>query len=98
MFTFNEFGDNTLDYYARAADPVAPVTGHWLGTDSSGRDIVARLLYGFRVSILFGIALTLADTILGVLIGGVQGYFGGRIDLGTQRLIEIWNSIPALYC
>ena len=97
LFTFNGFGDNTLDYYARAADPVAPVKGHWLGTDSSGRDIVARLLYGFRVSILFGIALTFADTILGVLIGGVQGYFGGRIDLGAQRLIEIWNSIPALY-
>jgi microcin C transport system permease protein len=97
LFTFNQFGDSTLDYYARAADPVPPVKGHWLGTDSSGRDIVARLLYGFRVSILFGIALTLADTILGVLIGGVQGYFGGRIDLGAQRLIEIWNSIPALY-
>ena len=97
MFTFNEFGDRTLDYYARLADPVGPSKRHWLGTDSAGRDIVARLLYGFRVSILFAIVLTLLDTVLGVLIGGVQGYFGGRIDLGTQRLIEIWNSIPALY-
>jgi microcin C transport system permease protein len=97
LFTLNEFGDNSLDYYARAADPVGPGKGNWLGTDSSGRDITARLLYGFRVSIFFGLALTVVDTLLGVLIGALQGYFGGRVDLATQRLIEIWNAIPALY-
>jgi microcin C transport system permease protein len=97
LYTFNEFGANSLDYYARAADPVAPGGGHWLGTDAAGRDIVARLLYGFRVSIYFGLALTLVGTLLGILIGAVQGYFGGRIDLGVQRLIEIWSSVPELY-
>jgi microcin C transport system permease protein len=97
LFTFNEFGDSTLDYYARAADPVPPDRGHWLGTDSSGRDITARLLYGFRVSIFFGLALTFVATVLGVLIGALQGYFGGKVDLATQRMIEIWNAIPELY-
>ncbi len=97
LFTLNEFGDSSLDYYARAADPVGPGKGHWLGTDSSGRDITARLLYGFRVSIFFGLALTSVAMILGVLIGALQGYFGGRVDLTTQRVIEIWNAIPELY-
>jgi len=97
LYTFNEFSANSLDYYARAADPVAPGGGHWLGTDAAGRDIVARLLYGFRVSIYFGLALTFVGTLLGILIGAVQGYFGGRIDLGVQRLIEIWSSVPELY-
>ena len=97
LFTFNEFSANSLDYYARAADPVAPGGAHWLGTDAAGRDIVARLLYGFRVSIYFGLALTFVGTLLGIVIGAVQGYFGGRIDLGVQRLIEIWSSVPELY-
>ena len=68
-----------------------------LGTDDSGRDMLARLIYGFRISVWFGIALTFVGVALGILMGSVQGYFGGRIDLGTQRLIEIWNSIPELY-
>ncbi len=97
LFTFNEFSANSLDYYAHAADPVAPGGAHWLGTDAAGRDIVARLLYGFRVSIYFGLALTFVGTLLGIVIGAVQGYFGGRIDLGVQRLIEIWSSVPELY-
>ena len=59
--------------------------------------MVARLLYGFRISILFGLALTFVGTVLGIAIGAVQGYFGGRVDLGTQRLIEIWSSVPELY-
>ena len=97
LFTLNEFGAQTLDYYARAADPVAPSRHHWLGTDSAGRDIVARLLYGFRVSVWFGFALTFVGTILGILVGALQGYFGGRVDLAAQRVIEIWNSVPELY-
>jgi len=97
LFTMNEFGANSLDYYARAADPLAPARGHWLGTDSAGRDITARLLYGFRVSILFGLALTFVGTVLGILIGALQGYFGGRVDLATQRIIEIWSAVPELY-
>jgi microcin C transport system permease protein len=97
LFTLNEFGAKTIDVLARNADPARPGSGHLLGTDEAGRDMVARLLYGFRISVLFGLALTVAGTALGVAIGAVQGYFGGRIDLFTQRVIEIWSSIPELY-
>jgi microcin C transport system permease protein len=70
---------------------------NWLGTDDQGRDVVARLIYGFRISVLFGLSLTLISSVIGIIAGGVQGYFGGWIDLGFQRFIEIWNSIPYLY-
>jgi microcin C transport system permease protein len=70
---------------------------NWLGTDDSGRDVVARAIYGFRVSVLFGLTLTLISSIIGVAAGAVQGYFGGWTDLLFQRFIEIWNSIPELY-
>jgi microcin C transport system permease protein len=70
---------------------------NWLGTDANGRDVVARLIYGFRISVLFGLSLTIISSIIGIIAGGVQGYFGGWIDLGFQRFIEIWNSIPYLY-
>src|SRR5438874_625485 len=70
---------------------------NWLGTDDQGRDVVARLIYGFRISVLFGLSLTLISSIIGVAAGGVQGFFGGWIDLGFQRFIEIWTAIPSLY-
>ena len=70
---------------------------NWLGTDDQGRDVVARLIYGFRLSVLFGLALTLISSVIGVTAGAVQGYFGGWTDLLFQRFIEIWTSIPALY-
>jgi len=70
---------------------------NWLGTDDQGRDVVARLIYGFRISVLFGLCLTIVSSIIGVAAGGVQGYFGGWIDLGFQRFIEIWTAIPSLY-
>jgi microcin C transport system permease protein len=70
---------------------------NWLGTDDQGRDVLARLIYGFRISVLFGLTLTFFSSIIGVAAGGVQGYFGGWTDLAMQRLIEIWNSIPELY-
>ena len=70
---------------------------NWLGTDDQGRDIVARMLYGFRISVLFGLILTVASSIIGVAAGAVQGYFGGWTDLLFQRFIEIWTSIPYLY-
>ena len=97
LFTFNQYDANALNYFASAADPAPPGDGRWLGTDPAGRDMVARLLYGFRISIYFGLALTIAGTLLGILIGAVQGYFGGRVDLATQRVIEVWNAIPELY-
>ena len=70
---------------------------NWLGTDDQGRDVIARLIYGFRISVLFGLTLTIASSIIGVIAGAVQGYFGGWIDLVFQRLIEVWTSVPTLY-
>ncbi|WP_371832126.1 ABC transporter permease subunit [Nitrospina watsonii] len=71
--------------------------GHYLGTDDRGRDVLARLIYGFRISMIFGISLAITGTIIGCLLGGVQGFFGGWIDLIGQRMTEIWGSIPRLY-
>src|SRR6202011_2131701 len=70
---------------------------NWLGTDDQGRDVVARLIYGFRISVLFGLALTVVSSIIGVAAGAVQGYFGGWTDLLFQRFIEVWTAVPALY-
>src|SRR5262249_15558192 len=70
---------------------------NWLGTDINGRDVVARLIYGFRLSVLFGLILTVLSSVIGVAAGAVQGYFGGKTDLLFQRFIEIWNAIPELY-
>src|SRR4051794_13112761 len=70
---------------------------NWLGTDDQGRDVVARLIYGFRISVLFGLSLTIISSLIGVAAGGVQGYFGGWIDLAFQRFIEVWTAIPSLY-
>jgi microcin C transport system permease protein len=70
---------------------------NWLGTDDQGRDVLARLIYGFRISVLFGLLLTVLSSIIGVTAGAVQGYFGGRVDLVFQRFLEIWSSIPAMF-
>src|SRR5215207_2878146 len=70
---------------------------NWLGTDDQGRDVVARLIYGFRISVLFGLILAAVSSVIGVLAGAVQGYFGGWVDLLFQRFIEVWTAIPALY-
>lgn len=70
---------------------------NWLGTDDQGRDVLARLIYGFRISVLFGLALTLASSVIGIAAGAVQGYYGGWVDLIFQRFIEIWTAIPTLY-
>ena len=70
---------------------------NWLGTDDQGRDVVARLLYGFRISVLFGLILATISSIVGVAAGAIQGYFGGRVDLVFQRFIEVWSSLPQLY-
>ncbi len=75
----------------------ADIEWNWLGTDDQGRDVAARLIYGFRISILFGLALASVSSVVGVAAGAVQGYFGGWIDLVMQRLIEIWSSVPQLY-
>lgn len=97
LYTLNSYGPNTLNYFAEAPNPSAPSRQNWLGTDDRGRDLLAQLLYGFRVSVLFALALTFTGVVLGVVAGAIQGFFGGKIDLLTQRLIEIWGSMPELY-
>jgi microcin C transport system permease protein len=87
----------TINYSLPVPAPAPPSGENWLGTDDQGRDVVARLVYGFRISVLFGLALTLASSLIGVVAGAVQGYFGGWIDLGFQRFIEIWSGLPVLY-
>jgi microcin C transport system permease protein len=91
------FGNNTVDGVLAGAFPAPPSARHWLGTDDQGRDVVARVIYGFRISVLFGLILTVLSSIIGVIAGGMQGYFGGWTDLIGQRLIEIWSGMPQLY-
>ncbi len=97
LFAPNRYGAKTLNYFAPSPNPAPPSAVNWLGTDDRGRDLLAQLLYGFRVSVLFGLALTASGVLLGVITGAVQGYFGGKTDLVAQRLIEIWSSMPELY-
>jgi microcin C transport system permease protein len=97
VFAPNPYSYNTIDYYNDNPNPAPPSQRHWLGTDDRGRDVLARLLYGFRLSVLFAFALTAIGTAIGVLLGALQGYFGGRFDLAMQRVIEIWSSMPELY-
>ncbi|ABM33814.1 ABC transporter permease [Paracidovorax citrulli] len=97
LYTLNRYGPNTLNYFAKSPNPSAPTADNWLGTDDRGRDMLAQLLYGFRVSVLFGLALTITGVVLGLVTGAIQGFFGGRTDLAFQRFIEIWSSMPELY-
>ena len=87
----------TLNYFSKEPNPASPSLDNWLGTDDRGRDVLSRLIYGFRLSILFGIALTIVGVVVGVLTGALMGFFGGRFDLITQRIIEIWSAMPELY-
>lgn len=87
----------TLNYFAKEPNPAGPSSDNWFGTDDRGRDVLARLIYGFRLSVLFGLVLTLVGTVIGVFLGGLMGYFGGRFDLVSQRLVDIWRSMPELY-
>ena len=93
----NRHSSTSIEYFSKPPNPAPPNRAHWLGTDELGRDMVARLLYGFRVSVLFALALTAIGVAIGLAAGAVQGYFAGRIDLGLQRVIEIWTAIPELY-
>ncbi|MDH4466109.1 MAG: ABC transporter permease [Acidovorax sp.] len=97
LYTINRYGPNTLNYFAKSPNPSAPTSANWLGTDDRGRDLLAQLLYGFRVSVLFGLALTVTGVLLGVITGAIQGFFGGKTDLAFQRFIEVWGSMPELY-
>ncbi len=88
---------DTINYNLPEPAPSRPDRDNLLGTDDQGRDVVARVIYGFRLSIMFGLALTVISSIVGVAAGAIQGYYGGWIDLVAQRFIEIWSSLPSLY-
>ena len=87
----------TLNYFSKAPNPAPPSLDNWLGTDDRGRDVLSRLIYGFRLSILFGLALTIVGVSVGIITGSLMGFFGGKFDLVSQRLIEIWSAMPELY-
>ena len=91
------FSYDTVNFDLGRPTPAPPTAVNWLGTDDQGRDVLARLIYGFRVSVLFGLALTLSASAIGVAAGAVQGYLGGWVDLVFQRFLEIWSSLPQLF-
>ena len=91
------FSYRTVNLDLPVPAPAPPSAENWLGTDDQGRDVAARLLYGFRVSVLFGLTLTVLSSVVGVVAGAVQGYYGGWVDLAFQRFIEIWDGLPQLY-
>jgi len=91
------FGPSTINYDLPVPAPAPPSAVNWLGTDDQGRDVMARLIYGFRISVLFGLTLTVLSSVIGIFAGAVQGYFGGLTDLLFQRFIEIWSGLPVLY-
>jgi microcin C transport system permease protein len=97
IYAPNPYGPKTLNYFAKEPNPSRPTRDNWLGTDDRGRDLLAQLIYGFRVSVLFALALTFTGVVLGVLSGALQGYFGGKVDLAFQRFMEVWGSMPELY-
>ena len=88
---------STVDYDLGQPAPSAPDHQHWLGTDDQGRDVLARSIYGYRISVLFALVLTGLSAVIGIFLGAVQGYFGGWVDLILQRVIEIWSGLPVLF-
>ena len=97
LFPPNPHGFNSINRNIDGPVPAPPGRENFLGTDDRGRDVLARLLYGFRVSVLFGLTLTILGTFAGIIAGAIQGFFGGKIDLVAQRFIEIWSAMPELY-
>ena len=91
------FSYNTVNYDRSVAFPAPPSSDNLLGTDDQGRDVLARVIYGFRISVLFGLCLAGFGSIIGIAFGAIQGYYGGRIDLFGQRFMEIWSGLPVLY-
>ena len=91
------YGFSTINYDLKTPAPSPPTAENLLGTDDQGRDVLARLIYGFRISVLFGLALTFFSSIIGIFTGAIQGYFGGWTDLLFQRFIEIWSGLPELF-
>mgnify|MGYP001201990965 CR=1 FL=1 len=92
-----EYSYDTINYDLRVPSPSRPSFENFLGTDDQGRDVLARLIYGFRISVFFGLILTILSSFIGIIVGGLQGYYGGKVDLFGQRFIEIWSGLPVLY-
>ncbi|MCP5206637.1 MAG: ABC transporter permease [Hahellaceae bacterium] len=88
---------DTINYHLDVPAPAPPSTENLIGTDDQARDVVARLIYGFRISVLFGLTLTLFSSVVGIIVGALQGFYGGKVDLIGQRFIEIWSGLPVLY-
>ena len=88
---------NTIDFYETSSFPSPPSYRHLLGTDAAGHDVVSILLYGLRISIIFGMMLSLLSSLIGIFVGALCGYFGGLVDLIGQRFLELWSSLPTLY-
>ena len=97
LHTLIPYSYDTIIYDLPSPAPSPPTLRNWLGTDDKGRDVVARLIYGFRISVLFGLYLTVLGSAIGIAVGAVQGYYGGKVDLLGQRLLEIWSSMPTLF-
>lgn len=97
LFPPNPYHHSTINYFAKEPSPSAPSTQNLLGTDDRGRDLLARLLYGFRISVYFALIVTAIGSAMGVLYGAIQGYFAGWTDIGMERFAEIWSSMPTLY-
>lgn len=97
LYPINNYRFDSINYFAELPNPARPSQQNFLGTDDRGRDVLARLIYGFRLSVLFALLLTAIGVVIGIIVGSIQGYFVGKVDLVTQRLIEIWNSMPELY-
>lgn len=95
--SLNPYSYSTINYASELPNPAPPSEYNILGTDDRGRDVLARLIYGFRLSVVFAFALTLIGVVIGIIAGSIQGYFGGRTDLLFQRFIEVWGSMPELY-
>ncbi|EQC3254580.1 ABC transporter permease [Yersinia enterocolitica] len=91
------FSNNTINFATDVPFPSPPSHTNWLGTDSTGGDVLAKIIYGFRISLLFGLTLTLLSSVIGIFAGAVQGYYGGKIDLLGQRFIEVWSGMPTLF-
>ncbi len=91
------FRYDTINYALPSPAPSPPTEENWLGTDDKGRDVLSRILYGFRISVLFGLTLTLFSSIIGIAVGAAQGYYGGKVDIIGQRFMEVWSGMPTLF-
>lgn len=91
------FNYSSINYDLQVPAPAPPSLQNWLGTDDQGRDVFARVIYGFRISVLFALTLTLISSVIGVFVGALQGFYGGWVDLIGQRFLEVWSGLPVLY-